>query len=112
ISLSIAFRIRWRRALTSLTTLALASLHNHPFCLCSKLLSLLYLEHSTRSNILTWLTLLLSLILNFYTVSQRSLGSLASSAVALRDSVPAAKALLLYVASLFIILPTLRRYYL
>ncbi|KAF5844222.1 hypothetical protein GGP41_004938, partial [Bipolaris sorokiniana] len=62
-TLSVALRARWRRALASLTRLALASLHDHPFCLCSKLLSLLHLEDSTRSYILTLLTLLLSLTL-------------------------------------------------
>ena len=65
--LCVALRTRWRRALTSLTSLALASLHDHPFCLCSKLLSPLHLEYPTRSDILTLLTLLLSLALNFCT---------------------------------------------
>ncbi|KAF5853719.1 hypothetical protein GGP41_006441 [Bipolaris sorokiniana] len=63
--LNVALRTRRRCALMLLTSLALTSLHHHPFCLCSHLLSLLDLEHSTRSNILTLLTLLLSLTLDF-----------------------------------------------
>ena len=62
-SLDIALRTRWRRALTSLTALTLFSLYNHPFCLYSELLSLLHLESSTRSNILTPLILLSALTL-------------------------------------------------
>ncbi|KAF5850795.1 hypothetical protein GGP41_010447 [Bipolaris sorokiniana] len=59
-SFNVALRARWRRALTSLTSLVLATTHN-------KLLSLLYLEHSTSSDILMLLTLRLSLTLIFYT---------------------------------------------
>ena len=66
-ALSVTLRARWWRAPTPLTTLALASLHDHPFCLCSKLLSLLHLEYPTRSNMLTLLILLLSLTLIFFT---------------------------------------------
>ena len=66
-SLNVTLRARWRRALTSLTTLTLFSLYNHPFCIYSKLLSLSHLESSTRSNILTLLILLLSLTLIFFT---------------------------------------------
>ncbi|KAF5850421.1 hypothetical protein GGP41_002664, partial [Bipolaris sorokiniana] len=112
--LSVALRARWRRALASLTRLALASLHDHPFCLCSKLLSLLHLEDSTRSYILTLLTLLLSLTLRFSRagVSRRLLGSLAAAAVALGDSVAAAEPLLLYVVSLSALLSALQCCYL
>ncbi|KAF5843977.1 hypothetical protein GGP41_005960 [Bipolaris sorokiniana] len=63
--LCVALRTRWRRALTSLTSLALANLYNYPFCLCT------------------------------------------TGVVALKDSVPAAKALLLYIVSLSALLPTL-----
>jgi chaperone required for assembly of F1-ATPase len=66
-SLNVTLRARWRRALTSLTSLALASLHHYSFCLCSQLLSLLHLEHSTRSDVLTLLTMLLLLALIFCT---------------------------------------------
>ena len=66
-ALNVALRARWRRALTSLAALTLLNLRDYPFCLYNKLLSLLYLEHSTRSNILTWLILLLSLALIFFT---------------------------------------------
>ncbi|KAF5844160.1 hypothetical protein GGP41_008900, partial [Bipolaris sorokiniana] len=67
VTLNVALCARRWRALTSLTALTLFSLYNHPFCLCSKLLSLEHLEHPTRSNILTLLTLLLSLTLIFFT---------------------------------------------
>ena len=66
-ALDMALRTRWRRARTSLTALTLPTLYDHPFCLCSKLLSLRDLEYSTRSNILTLLILLLSLTLIFFT---------------------------------------------
>ncbi|EMD66027.1 hypothetical protein COCSADRAFT_311945 [Bipolaris sorokiniana ND90Pr] len=117
-TLGVALRARWRRALASLTRLALASLHDHPFCLCSKLLSLLHLEGSTRSYILTLLTLLLLLTLIFSErfsragVSRRLLGSLAAGAAALGDSVAAAEPLLLYVVSLSALLSALQRCYL
>jgi hypothetical protein len=62
-----ALRARRRRALTSLTALTLLNLRNYPFCLCNKLLSLLHLENSTRSDILTRLVLFLSLALIFFT---------------------------------------------
>ena len=62
-SLDVTFRARWRRALTSLTAFTLLNLRDHPFYLCSKLLSLSYLESSARSNILTPLVSLLLLTL-------------------------------------------------
>ncbi|XP_014559837.1 hypothetical protein COCVIDRAFT_90831, partial [Bipolaris victoriae FI3] len=113
VTLNVALRARWRRALTSLTAITLLSLYNYSFCLCNKLLSLLYLEHPTRSNILTLLILLLLLALIFSKhfsqagVSQRSLDSLAGGAVALRDTVSAAEAALLYVVFLSLLLSAL-----
>jgi hypothetical protein len=50
-----------------LTALTLLNLHDHSFCFCGKLLSLPHLEHSTKSNVLTRLALLLSLTLNLCT---------------------------------------------
>jgi hypothetical protein len=66
-SFNMALRARRWRAPMSLTRLAVASLYNYPFCFCSKLLSLLHLEYSTRSNVLTLLIWLLSLTLIFFT---------------------------------------------
>jgi hypothetical protein len=51
---------RRRRALTSLTALTLLNLCDYPFYLYSKLLSLLHLKYSTRSDILTLPIFLLS----------------------------------------------------
>ncbi|KAF5845913.1 hypothetical protein GGP41_008346, partial [Bipolaris sorokiniana] len=68
-TLSVALRARWRRALASLTRLALASLHNHPFCL--------YTERFSRAG-----------------VSRRLLDSLAAAVVTLEDSVATAEPLL------------------
>ena len=62
-SFNVTFCARRRRALTSLASLVLVTPYDYPFCLCSKLLSLLHLEHSTRSKILTLLSLPLLLAL-------------------------------------------------
>jgi len=52
-SLDVTLCTRWRRALTSLSTLSLLYLCRHSFCLCSKLLALLRLESTSTSYILT-----------------------------------------------------------
>ncbi|KAF5850476.1 hypothetical protein GGP41_002718, partial [Bipolaris sorokiniana] len=90
ITLGVALRARWRRALASLTRLALASLHDHSFCLYILLLITSQVERFSRAG-----------------VSRRLLGSLAAGAAALRDSVAAAEPLLLYVVSLSTLLSAL-----
>ncbi|KAF5852399.1 hypothetical protein GGP41_007809 [Bipolaris sorokiniana] len=86
-TLSVALCACWRRALASLTRLALASLYDYSFCL--------YTERFSRAS-----------------VSRRLLGSLAAAVVALRDSVAAAEPLLLYIVSLSALLSALQYCYL
>ncbi|KAF5847317.1 hypothetical protein GGP41_000045 [Bipolaris sorokiniana] len=93
-ALSVALRTRWRRALTSLTSLALAGLYNYPFCLCSSLAAgLVALRDSVLTAEATLLyVVFLSTLLPTSTLLSivETLDSLATSVVNLRDSAPTA----------------------